>query len=237
MQDYFEERDPKQPRQRRSPENLFTNESGGDRQREGAAEDAAVEAEFEAEPGEADFPILTSLPERYPQALQQTEDEDRDVQAVMLYTTYFDEEFLGILTERKLKLDVKFSIERDTFYNLFSSLARRRDDYLVESDRIRLGEYAKAYEADIRKRLVEMRNNLFVECDRFFSRVGRFAHDLVQDINGDGILCQNAEDELRYTEIDHETVLRGRSVKQGISLLAELCDEVVDYLDVPDFQR
>jgi hypothetical protein len=142
-----------------------------------------------------------------------------------------------MLTERKLKLDVKFSLERDTFYNLFSNLARRRDDYLVEAERIRTGEYSKSYEEDILKRLVEMRHNLFIECDRFFRRLGRFAHDLVEDMSGDGILCQNADDELEYTSIDRENVLRGRTVKQGVTMLAELCDEIVDYLDIPDFQR
>jgi hypothetical protein len=82
-----------------------------------------------------------------------------------------------------------------------------------------------------------MRHNLFIECDRFFRRLGRFSHDLVEDMSGDGILCQNADDELEYTTIDREKVLRGRTVKQGVTMLTELCDEIVDYLDIPDFQR
>ncbi|MFP4374382.1 MAG: hypothetical protein ACLFPO_08625 [Spirochaetaceae bacterium] len=188
--------------------------------------------------GEAvDFPYLASLPDRYPELLQRVSTHERDVQAVFLYSQYFDDEFLGMLTERKLRLDVKFSLERDTFYNLFSSLARHRDDYIVEAERIRTGEYSKSYEQDILKRLVEMRHNLFIEADRFFTRLGRFAHELTADIEGEGILCQNAEDELEYTSIDRENVLRGRTVKQGVVMLAELCDEVVDYLDIPDFQR
>jgi hypothetical protein len=159
------------------------------------------------------------------------------VQAVFLYTQYFDDEFLGMLTERKLRLDVKFSIERDTFYNLFSDLARHRDDYLVEAERIRDGDYSKSYEDDMLKRLVEMRHNLFIEADRFFRRLGRFAHDLVEDADGEGILCQNAEEQLQYSSIDREKVLPGRSVKQGVAMLSELCDEIVDYLDIPDFQH
>ncbi len=184
-----------------------------------------------------DFPYLAALPDRYPELVRRISTHGRDVQAVFLYTQYFDDEFLGMLTERKLRLDVKFSLERDTFYNLFSNLTRHRDDYLVEAGRVDSGEYSKSYEQDILRRLVEMRHNLFIEADRFFSRLGRFAHDLVDDINGDGILCQNAEDELEYTSIDREKALRGRKVRQGVSMLAELCDEVVDYLDIPDFQR
>lgn len=199
----------------------------------GEAGDEGTSGEGQAE----DFPHLASLPDRYPDLLKRVSAHERDVQAVFLYTQYFDDEFLGMLTERKLRLDVKFSLERDTFYNLFSNLARRRDDYLSEAKRVRTGEYSKPYEQDILKRLVEMRHNLFIEADRFFARLGRFAHDLVEDINGDGILCQNAEDELEYTSIDREKVLRGRTVKQGVVMLAELCDEVVDYLDIPDFQR
>jgi len=201
------------------------------------ADGEAASGETSGEEEIEDFPHLASLPDRYPDLLRRVSTHERDVQAVFLYTQYFDDEFLGMLTERKLRLDVKFSLERDTFYNLFSNLTRHRDDYLVEADRVRTGEFSKSYEQDILKRLVEMRHNLFIEADRFFSRLGRFAHDLVEDIDGDSILCQNAEDELEYTPIDREKVLRGRTVKQGVVMLAELCDEVVDYLDIPDFQR
>lgn len=198
---------------------------------------SAEAATGSAEAAKEQFPHLVSLADRYPDLLRNVAGEDRDVQAVFLYTQYFDDEFLGMLTERKLKLDVKFSIERDTFYNLFSNLARRRDDYLVESERIRGGEYSKSYEEDILKRLVEMRHNLFIECDRFFRRLATFAHDLMDDIGGDGILCQNADEQLEYTSIDREKVLRGRTVGQGVTVLAGLSDEVIDYLDIPDFQR
>jgi hypothetical protein len=211
--------------ERLSQGNLFTGAEGESKTAAGGEGDTE------------DFPFLASLRDRYPELLRRVSSHERDVQAVFLYTQYFDDEFLGMLTERKLKLDVKFSLERDTFYNLFSNLARRRDDYLVEAERIRTGEYSKSYEEDILKRLVEMRHNLFIECDRFFRRLGRFAHDLVEDMSGDGILCQNADDELEYTSIDRENVLRGRTVKQGVTMLAELCDEIVDYLDIPDFQR
>jgi hypothetical protein len=197
----------------------------------------AARARAEGETGEPEFPILNNLFDRYPQLLHRVRMHERDIQAVFLYTQYFDDEFLGMLTERKLKLDVKFSIERDTFYNLYSNLARRRDDYVVEADRVRTGDYSKSYEEDMLRRLVEMRHNLFIECDRFFSRLGRFAHDLVNDAEGERILCQNADEKLQYTGIDREKVLPGRTVKEGIGMLAELCDEVVDYLDIPDFQR
>lgn len=184
-----------------------------------------------------EFPVLAQLREHYARLLSQVKAQEKDVQAVFLYTQYFDDEFLGMLTERKLKLDVKFSLEREVFYNLFSELARKRDDYLAEARRIHAGDYSKSYEEDILRRLVEMRHNLFIDSDRFFRRLGRFTDALVEDIDGEGILCQNAEERLEYDVIDREKVLPGRTVKEALGMLGELCDEVVDYLDIPDFQR
>ncbi|HUX14038.1 MAG TPA: hypothetical protein VMW87_13485 [Spirochaetia bacterium] len=184
-----------------------------------------------------EFPILGRIWERYEKVLAENREQTRDVQGLILYLRYFDEEFLGFLTPRKLKLDVKYSMVRDTFYNLYNQLERNLLNYQEESKRIGAGDYTKKYEDDILKRLVEMRNALFIESDRFFRRLRQFAEDLLDDLEEKQILCQNGDDFLSYSNIDRETALRGLSVKEAIGKVYELADESVDFLDVPDFQR
>ncbi|WP_455381587.1 hypothetical protein [Salinispira pacifica] len=186
---------------------------------------------------EEDFPILGRVWDRYEALISENREQPSDVQGLIVYLRYFDEEFLGFLTPRKLKLDVKYSMVRDTFYNLYNQLERNLSNYQQESSRIGAGDYTKKYEEDILKRLVEMRNALFIEADRFLRRLRQFAEDLIDDLEGKQILCQNGDDFLSYSSIDREVDLRGLSVKEAVERLYELADEAVSFIDVPDFQR
>ena len=65
----------------------------------------------------------------------------------------------------------------------------------------------------------------------------RPAEDLIDDLEGNQILCQNGDEFLSYSTIDREIDLRGQSVKEAVERLYELADEAVNFIDVPDFQR
>ncbi len=198
--------------------------------------DEGLVVEEEEVSGE-EYPILGGIWDQYEKVLAENRDQTRDVQGLILYLRVFDEELLGFLTPRKLKLDVKYSMVRDTFYNLYNQLERSLLNYQEESKRIGAGDYTKKYEDDILKRLVEMRNALFIESDRFLRRLRQFAEDLIDDLDGKQILCQNGDDFLSYSNIDRETVLRGLSVKEAIEKVYEFADEAVRFIDVPDFRR
>ena len=47
---------------------------------------------------------------------------DRELFYLYLYLNFFEDEFLTILSETKLKLDFKLSLERDSFYYRFENL-------------------------------------------------------------------------------------------------------------------
>jgi hypothetical protein len=182
-----------------------------------------------------EFPILVQLRSKYPDVAKKHEEQVREVQALQLYLHHFDTEYIGLLNERKMRLDVKFSVERDGFYHVFNNLVRRADSYCVEAERINAGEYTKAYEQDILKRMVEMRHNLFIETSRFFRHIHRFTKDLLEDLDGDAILCQNGGETLSYSDFDRETELRGKTVREGIEQLNEFSSEVIAFLNIPDF--
>lgn len=190
--------------------------------------------EEEEEAGE--LPILASIRERYRKVSEEYRDQVREIRDLLIYMTYFEDEFLGLFHERKLRLDVKFSVERDGFYNQFNQLNRRALTYCDESNRIQGGNYTKSYEDDILRRMVEMRHGVYIEADRFFRQVMRFSEDLLKDIRGEQILCQNPDDPLEYSTLDREKELRNLTVGEGIARLNEVCREIVSFLDVPDFQ-
>jgi hypothetical protein len=136
-----------------------------------------------------------------------------------------------------MRLDVKYSVERDSFYDLMHQVTRSLKNYRTEADRIAEGSYAKQYESEILKRKVEMQHVVLGEIDWFFRKLRRFAKELLADIEGDRVLCQNPDEPLDYTTMDQERLLRGRTVRDGIDALHEYACEAVDYLDIPEFQQ
>lgn len=198
-----------------------------------------VEDETEPEDEELpdQFPCLSVLWKRYEHILKQSRHVERDVRASFLYMQFFEDEFLGMFTVRKLRLDVQYSVERDQFYDLFHQVQRSLLNYRTEADRIAEGTYTKEYEAEILKRKVEMRLAVLVELDWFFRKVKRFAKRLLEDIDGDGLLCQNPDEKLDYTRLDRETTLRNKTVAAGLAELLALAAEAIEYVEVPEFQQ
>lgn len=195
------------------------------------------EEEAEQEAPEEQFPILNQIYRDSPELLRKSQHLERDVRAAILYLHRFEAEFLGMFTSRKLRLDVKYSVERDTFYDLYHQVERSLTNYRTEADRIAEGSYAKQYEADVLKRKVEMRHATLVEVEWFLRRLRRFSKQLVTDIAGDGILCQNPHEELEYDKLDKEKLLRNATVAEGLQMLWDFSSEAVAYLDIPEFQQ
>ena len=183
------------------------------------------------------FPLLNRIYQENPELLAKCRHIDRDIRAAILYVSYFDQEFVGMFTIRKMRLDVKYSVERDSFYDLMHQVTRSLKNYRTEADRIAEGSYAKQYESEILKRKVEMQHVVLGEIDWFFRKLRRFAKELLADIEGDRVLCQNPDEPLDYTTMDQERLLRGRTVRDGIDALHEYACEAVDYLDIPEFQQ
>lgn len=186
---------------------------------------------------DAQYPHLNRVYSESAELLAENEHLERDIRAAILYVHCFEHEFLGIFTSRKMRLDVKYSVERDSFYDLLHQVARTLKNYRTEADRIASGSYAKQYEADILKRKVEMRHAVLIETEWFFRKLRRFAKELLADIDGEGLLCQNPEATLEYSKLDEERLLRNRTVGDAIRTLFEFTDEAVEYLDIPEFQQ
>ena len=191
----------------------------------------------EADPPEEQFPLLNRIYQENPDLLKRCSHIDRDIRAAILYVDYFEREYVGMFTIRKMRLDVKYSLERDSFYDLLHQVTRSLKNYRTEADRIAEGSYAKQYEAEILKRKVEMQHVVLGEIDWFFRKLRRFTKELLADIEGDRLLCQNPDEPLDYSSMDQERLLRGRTVTEGIETLHAYACEAVEYLDIPEFQQ
>ncbi|MBN1698380.1 MAG: hypothetical protein JW881_12770 [Spirochaetales bacterium] len=163
-------------------------------------------------------------------------DIDIEVYYLTLYMDFFYAEFLSIFSERKMKLDFKYSMDRDNFHQKFLTVKRRLDDYVQEADRIREGVYAKEVEIDMRRRNIKIKRNLFIEAYRYFKNIQSFTTDLLTDLKSDGLKCLNGDDIISFELIEEKRYLEGFIVKEGLDELDRFTEEVLDYLNIPEIE-
>jgi hypothetical protein len=180
----------------------------------------------------ADFPVLSRL------VAGDTEpwEGDQEVRHIALYLGHFEREFLPILTETRLKLDFKHSLERDGFYRRFQEVQRRLDDWHEAHRRLDAGGFNRELESEVRTRIFKLERNLAVEASRFFRAVNRFAVTLVEDARGDGVKCLNGDEPIAFDRIEGERLLAGLPVVDALQALESFAEEVAGYLRVPDIE-
>ena len=191
-----------------------------------AGETVVVEDEL------SDYPILRGLT-----AEQQTRDgEPTDTPAVGLYARFFGREYIPLLTEMHLKLDFKFSMERDSFYGRFQDLERKLVDLEEETARLSQGGFTKEIELEVRKRALKLKRILEVEASRFFASIERFAAELLEDAQSDGVKCLNADSSVSFDRIEGRRLLAGRTVREALEEVALFAGEVTAYVNIPDME-
>ena len=78
----------------------------------------------------------------------------------MLYARWFREEFLPFLTQKRMKLDFKYSLDRDGFYARFQEVERKLDHSREENARIAEGAVGRELELEMRKRIMKLKREM-----------------------------------------------------------------------------
>ena len=153
---------------------------------------------------------------------------------LMLYARFFQAEFLPFLTETRLRLDFKFSLDRDSFYGRFQELDRKLDDFRDESSRLVDGTVGRDMDLEMRKRTSKLKRQIEGDAARLFRAILAFCEELIEDARGDGVKCLNGDDLVSFDQYEGRRVLKGRMVREALAELSRLSLEVVTYLNVPD---
>jgi hypothetical protein len=143
-----------------------------------------------------------------------------------LYTTFF--------AEKQLKLDLKFSMDRDAFYNTFESLQRKIADYREAHQSITEGMVSRDLETEVRKRALKLTRMVEVEAAKFFRAIERFCNELVEDAQAGGVKCRNCDGAVSFDRIEGNRMLQGRKVIEVLAQLKDMAAEAVGYLNIPE---
>jgi hypothetical protein len=153
-----------------------------------------------------------------------------------LYVASYEKEYLPFFTEKHLKLDFKFSMDRDGFYSSFQALQRKIGNYRDESRRLAQGVVSRDMETEIRKRALKLTRNIEVDAAKFFRAIERFCDELSEDARGDAVKCLNCDAEISFDQIEGSRSLQGRLVSDALAELEEFADEAVAYLNIPEIE-
>ena len=161
---------------------------------------------------------------------------DRELSYLFLYLNFFEKEFFTILSEVRLKLDFKHSLERDSFYHRFENLRRLFDNVHEDSSTVDLYS-GQQHEEDMRKRSFKKKRNMIVEADKFMRSVAGFSGALVTDIEAGGLICLNAGDTLRFDRLEGKRFFEGKTVHEALRELKSFAREVIEFLNVPQIEN
>jgi hypothetical protein len=136
----------------------------------------------------------------------------------------------------RLKLDFKFSMERDGFYGRFQELIRKIADYRDEVNRLAEGTFTKEMETEIKKRTFKLKRILEAEASKFFRAIKRFTTELAEDARTDGVKCLNGDSVIGFDRIEGKRFLAGRRVVDALEELGAYAEEAILFLHVPDLE-
>jgi hypothetical protein len=153
-----------------------------------------------------------------------------------LYMHYFETEYLPFLTDKHLKLDFKYSLDRDGFYRSFQSIQRKISSYREETRRLAEGMVSRNMELEVRKRTGMLTRLIQADAARFFRAVHRFSSDLIEDAHGDMVKCLNIHGVVSFDSIEGKRVLQGRTVGGALGDLQAFAVEAVGYLNIPEIE-
>jgi len=155
---------------------------------------------------------------------------------LMIYARFFQSEFLPFLTEKRLKLDYKFSLDRDGFYRKYKEIERALDEFRKENARISNGTVRREMEPEILKRIITLKRRIKSDAAKLFRAVHGFCEELMEDADRDGVKCLNGSEEIVFDDIEGRRLLAGRRVSDALAVLAGFASEVVAYLNVPEIE-
>jgi len=159
---------------------------------------------------------------------------DEEINALCIYLHFFYNEFLSIFSERKMKLDFKFSLVRDNFHYLYQELARDRDDYLEDVNRSKQGKLQKDMQLEFKRRTMQRKRNFLIEAYKFFKELEKFTYVILNDLKGSELICLNGDNIINFDLVEEKRYLEGYTIRDGMQKLYHFITELIDFLNIPD---
>jgi len=163
------------------------------------------------------------------------ESKDKEIDAVVSYVGFFEENYLSILSEFYIKLDFNHSIKRDTFYSRFMEIKKILKEYNYELDILSREEFNNIAFYRDKSVVYKIRQRYFMALDGYFKDLRNFLAILVDDYRTNGNIVLNPDDVLGFSDFEANHRLNGISVVNSINEILTFTIEFLHFLGMPKF--
>jgi len=160
--------------------------------------------------------------------------KDREIDAVVSFSDFFEKNYLPILSDYYIKLDFSHSIKRDTFYPKYMEIKKLLKEYDYELDILNREEYNSIAHVRGKSVLNKIRQRFLMLNDRFFKELKGFLEDIVDDFRNGGNVILNPTDKINLSEYESNRRLEGYSVIGTLTEMCSFAQEMVGFLSLPD---
>jgi hypothetical protein len=176
------------------------------------------------------FKILNRI--RVTKVVEDSRDSEMD--AIISYVGFFENNYLPLLSEYYVKVDYNHSMKRDTFYPRYMEMKKIMKEYGYEVEVQSREEYNTIAVFKDKSIVYKLRQQYLMALDRYFKDLKVFIEELVEDHSTGGSIVLNPLDFVNMTEFEVDRKLDGYTVVSALVELQTFCDEIVRFLAIPN---
>ncbi len=158
---------------------------------------------------------------------------DREMDTLISYMNFFEENYLPILSEYYIKLDFNHSMRRDTYYIRFMDIKKILKEYDYELD-IFMDEKYNTIAIHRDKTIIhKIRHQYMLAMDNFFKDLRDFLKTIIDEYKSGGNIILNPDDRIDLNEFKKNGVLNGYTVLKAVEEIYKFSDEIIRFLSIP----
>lgn len=172
---------------------------------------------------------------RIPVQPYKKDSRDREMDTVVSYMHYFENNYLPLLSEYYIKLDYSHSGKRDIFYPKFMEIMHLLKQYDYEARSIHGGIMNYGRSSSSNKTIVRKgRQRYLFALDGFFKDLRGFVRILIEDRRNDGTILLNPGDSIRLDDFEENKALNDYTVVEAIEEIYIFAEEFLGFLGMPE---
>ncbi len=159
---------------------------------------------------------------------------DREMDAVVSYVDFFENNYLPVLSEYYVKLDYNNSMKRDIFYPRFMEMKKMLSEYTYEVEVQIREEFNKIAVYKDKSLVYKMRQQYLMSLDRYFKDLRSFIDELLEDHSSGGSAVLNPLDFVSMSEFEVDRKLDGYTVINALVEVNTFAEEIIRFLAIPN---
>lgn len=161
---------------------------------------------------------------------------DREMDTVVSYMNFFENNYLPILSEYYVKLDYSHSGKRDTYYPRFMEIMHLLRQYDYEESAASSSERSRDWASTAKEKSViqKVRQRYLFALDGFFKDMKKFIRPLIEDGGTGATILLNPNDRISLDDFKENRALNNYTVIEALGEIYAFAEEFIRFLGMPE---